>query len=329
MMKRNNKKRGFTIIELTIVVAVIAILSAVLIPTFAGIIRKSRLTADEQAVRSINLELVAADEEDLANLEKVEAYLADLGLTIEDYKPVSKNYKLAYSAALKKVLLLDAENKVVYPAEYVNQTITVEYAANNEITELQSQDDIALVATSRGGEVTISNDLAIDTAMYLTKNTTIELNADISAPNDTVGDGVFCAKKGTLTLNGNGTVNGVGDNDYNIAVWADGGEVIINGGTYTNVGARDDDCNLIYVKNGGKVIINGGTFIAEDPQWTLNSHDSKTGTFVVKGGEFFEFDPSNVTTEPAASGITSWVAEGYTVETEVRTDGTWYKVVKA
>ena len=36
-MKRNNKK-GFTIVELVIVIAVIAILSAVLIPTFSGII---------------------------------------------------------------------------------------------------------------------------------------------------------------------------------------------------------------------------------------------------------------------------------------------------
>ena len=39
MMKKQNKKRGFTIIELVIVVTVIAILSAVLIPTFAGVIK--------------------------------------------------------------------------------------------------------------------------------------------------------------------------------------------------------------------------------------------------------------------------------------------------
>ena len=35
-MKRNNKK-GFTIVELVIVIAVIAILSAVLIPSFGGV----------------------------------------------------------------------------------------------------------------------------------------------------------------------------------------------------------------------------------------------------------------------------------------------------
>ncbi|MBE7062120.1 MAG: prepilin-type N-terminal cleavage/methylation domain-containing protein, partial [Clostridiales bacterium] len=55
-MKRNNKK-GFTIVELVIVIAVIAILAAVLIPTFSSVVRKSRLSADQQAVRQMNTQL--------------------------------------------------------------------------------------------------------------------------------------------------------------------------------------------------------------------------------------------------------------------------------
>jgi prepilin-type N-terminal cleavage/methylation domain-containing protein len=43
-MKKMNKK-GFTIVELVIVIAVIAILSAVLIPTFSGVVAQSRETA--------------------------------------------------------------------------------------------------------------------------------------------------------------------------------------------------------------------------------------------------------------------------------------------
>ena len=48
-MKKMNKK-GFTIVELVIVIAVIAILAAVMIPTFGGIIGKARASAAEQAV---------------------------------------------------------------------------------------------------------------------------------------------------------------------------------------------------------------------------------------------------------------------------------------
>ncbi|MBQ8414379.1 MAG: type II secretion system protein [Clostridia bacterium] len=50
-MKRNNKK-GFTIVELVIVIAVIAILSAVLIPTFGGIVDKANESARDQEARN-------------------------------------------------------------------------------------------------------------------------------------------------------------------------------------------------------------------------------------------------------------------------------------
>lgn len=59
-MKNSNKKRGFTIVELIIVIAVIAILAAVLIPTFSSLINKSLVAADESLVRNLN-EALAMD----------------------------------------------------------------------------------------------------------------------------------------------------------------------------------------------------------------------------------------------------------------------------
>ena len=50
-MKRNNKK-GFTIVELVIVIAVIGILAGVLIPTFSGIIDSANKSADLQEARN-------------------------------------------------------------------------------------------------------------------------------------------------------------------------------------------------------------------------------------------------------------------------------------
>ena len=50
-MKRNNKK-GFTIVELVIVIAVIGILAAVLIPTFSSIITEANKSADLQTARN-------------------------------------------------------------------------------------------------------------------------------------------------------------------------------------------------------------------------------------------------------------------------------------
>lgn len=52
-MKKSNKK-GFTIVELVIVIAVIAILAAVLIPVFSGVVRKANKSKDTQLVRNLN-----------------------------------------------------------------------------------------------------------------------------------------------------------------------------------------------------------------------------------------------------------------------------------
>ena len=49
---KNTKKRGFTIVELVVVIAVIAILASVLVPTFSNIVKKAKESAAMQNARS-------------------------------------------------------------------------------------------------------------------------------------------------------------------------------------------------------------------------------------------------------------------------------------
>ncbi len=56
-MKNKTNKRAFTIVELVIVIAVIAILAAVLIPTFSNLVKKAQVSSDTQLVRNLNTSL--------------------------------------------------------------------------------------------------------------------------------------------------------------------------------------------------------------------------------------------------------------------------------
>ena len=57
MKKMNNK--GFTIVELVIVIAVIAILAAVMIPTFSGVVNNAKETAALQEITAAYKEAYA------------------------------------------------------------------------------------------------------------------------------------------------------------------------------------------------------------------------------------------------------------------------------
>lgn len=59
-MKKMNKK-GFTIVELVIVIAVIAVLAGVMIPTFTGIVTKANESAALQEVTSAYKNQIAVD----------------------------------------------------------------------------------------------------------------------------------------------------------------------------------------------------------------------------------------------------------------------------
>ena len=70
-MKKMNKK-GFTIVELVIVIAVIAILSAVLIPTFSGVVADANKTAVVADAKAKYQEYMTAN---ITNYEKDVVYV--------------------------------------------------------------------------------------------------------------------------------------------------------------------------------------------------------------------------------------------------------------
>ncbi len=88
-MKNYNKKKGFTIVELVIVVAVVGILTAVLVPTFVNLVNKANQSADEALVKNLNTQLRINEQTEGKNKTMSEAIgdVKEAGYLLENLTP--------------------------------------------------------------------------------------------------------------------------------------------------------------------------------------------------------------------------------------------------
>ena len=96
-MKKSNKK-GFTIVELVIVIAVVAILAAVLIPTFVNVVKKANVSNDTALVRNLNSALIAEEASGNApkTMQDVVDIAEDYGYNVSNLQTKADGYKLLW-----------------------------------------------------------------------------------------------------------------------------------------------------------------------------------------------------------------------------------------
>lgn len=83
------KKKGFTIVELVIVIGVIGILSAILIPTFISIADKAKKSNDQALIRNLNnaVAIGKADGQTFDTFDDALEYVEDYGYNARNIKP--------------------------------------------------------------------------------------------------------------------------------------------------------------------------------------------------------------------------------------------------
>ena len=329
---RNTNKKGFTIVELVVVVAVIAILAAVLIPTFSGIIKKAQLSADQSAVRQINeaIAIVSVDKE-FATIDDLAVALIAESINISDYHPVTKDHSFYWIKDQNKIVLSDKNHKVVYPTDL----------ASLEFNEENWKDLKSSVLYSAMGEnATIGSDGKVDLAsgnISYSISTTSELNLDKTVitynltdkqmemyGGNTIDSTAFCANgaDANLTLN-----EGVIETNSNGVAVRQGATATIDG---TTIKAKT---HCVYAQE-GIVYIKDGFFecTGDNVKLTINCNDKAyrngTANVIVTGGTFVNFNPAESYSEGATP--VNFVADGYTVNSETQANGdVWYTVVKA
>ena len=237
-----------------------------------------------------------------------------------NFKYIEDNVYTAFNDGIFVTITLDFDGSI--------KTIITE-----EAVSVYDEDSFRDAMNGNITTLVLENNIEFSTTINVVSELKINLNGyNIASPSDTKGDGIFhVLEGGLLTIGGNGVVDSVGNNDYSMAVWADGGDVVINGGTFTNVGAGGHShYDLIYVKNGGTVTINDGRFICQTPAWTLNSNNTEKGIIFVNGGEFFEFNPSEANTDDNGSEnnpVNYMANNNFEVYVDSRAEGDWYIVL--
>lgn len=206
-----SKKRGFTIVELIIVIAVIAILAAVLIPTFSNLISRANESVDIQAARNMNTFLATAKYTDGVNsILDVYDVFEGSGFKVENYSPLYKGRHYYYDIGYNQILYVDDGGTVLYPEEHKGeqkgtrnwcslsmQTMTITEPKDNGSS--WNQDNNQITATVKSAE-----EYAYVVDKY-NKSGSSSLNLDLTLKNDLDFMGANCAikqAKGTVTIKG-------------------------------------------------------------------------------------------------------------------------------
>ena len=189
-------------------------------------------------------------------------------LTIEQIETLinSKNYSTLTDKEVEKIV----------------KALLKDYSVSSK--EVASTADIktALGEAPKGATIVVklTDKLTVDAsdALEITKNMVIDLNGKNV---ETTGlDAIKVASGVTVTFSGDGEVKG----DIRPLAVDKGGNVVINGGTFTG-GKTVDNNSYGAIKNGGMMTINGGTFnVNADGQYIVYGFDDSTT--VINGGTF-------------------------------------------
>ncbi len=197
-MKKNNKK-GFTIVELVIVIAVIAILAAVLIPTFSSIIKKAKISND--TVLAKNLTTAIATESITSkptSMEEVVTKLYNAGFVLENLSPTTEDYFYGWDSKNNQIILISDEYSVVYESAK-STPVDVYVTTTGDFAQDLARAGYSLYLTTDATTVETTNFINVDTGnsklgtLKMTASTATEVtlkgkinNVTVNNPNGSV-----------------------------------------------------------------------------------------------------------------------------------------------
>ena len=208
-MKKTTKRNGFTVVELVIVIAVIAVLAGVMIPVFSGVMETAHRSNDTSLVANINTiltaELILSD--GINDAVEVQKIIKDNGLKLETktkgqylWYDIEKNQVVLggldeYGIVIDGVSTKDSESaKGKYKAEEAEARAAEEQERKDAIARAAEIDDTRKAEEQRAAEAARMDDAAKKRAELGTNrdykyDASMPLNATDSDINQTIATG--------------------------------------------------------------------------------------------------------------------------------------------
>ena len=205
---KTSKRRGFTIVELVIVIAVIAILAGVLIPTFTSIVKKANLSADEQAVRQMNtaLQIYTAENGKPESAGEVKKALDENLINTESMIPVTQGYAFYWNPDKNEIVLVGPDKAKAQNSWAILTSTGYGKEPETPVTD-KSTFQTAVNASSNADPVLVKLEENMTTAEEIVvidgQSVIVDMNGKTIISTATATDKnapVFRVKGGTLTI---------------------------------------------------------------------------------------------------------------------------------
>jgi len=306
----HKSKKGFTIVELVIVIAVIAILAAVLIPTFSNLVKKANQSADIQAARQMNTVLAAEGAVEIPDIFELYDALAANGMTAKDYKPLTTDHYFFWDDGANRIVYTDKNYQVLFPTDFEKQGNWISLNAKIPTSKpatfsasaatVKSAEELAYVVeeikngkTAETFKITINGELDMKGANLMLHTGNGEFFDSVTISGGTIKNVTTIDHTRIDTLGGDGhdglyAISGVFGN-------VKSGTVTVENTTFENIHVRNthvSGAGILFsgVYNEGNVVINNvtiknSTVIAHRNVGALVGYasDAKAGTIVLKG----------------------------------------------
>lgn len=179
-----SKKRGFTIIELVIVIAVIAILAAVLIPTFANIIQKANVANDVALARNMNTILIADEATNGRSTDMYDVLIAleQGGFKLENLNPRADGNVFAWDKANNQIVYLEkGSTKPIFQAKEIGDNKGDLYITTRKAEVFADYPGYSYYfASDISGNITLDEGSCLDTGEFaLNGDVSVKTNKDV------------------------------------------------------------------------------------------------------------------------------------------------------